>query len=73
MDNKSSVITDLVAGYSAYTEAGELNVSAAAGAPATSPVCASISVASRISSAKCASIASAATSAISGATYEITC
>ncbi|BDM67184.1 hypothetical protein HEK616_06710 [Streptomyces nigrescens] len=72
MDNKSTVITDLVAGYSAYTEAGELNVSAAAGAPATTWVCVSVA-ASRVSSAKCVSWAGASVSAASGATYEITC
>ncbi|MFJ8626475.1 LxmA leader domain family RiPP, partial [Kitasatospora sp. NPDC093550] len=62
---------DLVAGYSAYTEAEELTVSAAAGAPATTWVC--VSIASRASSAKCASWAGASISAASGATYEITC
>ncbi|GAB7182133.1 hypothetical protein ATKI12_1964 [Kitasatospora sp. Ki12] len=72
MENKSAVITDLVAGYSAYTEAEELTVSAAAGAPATTWVCVSVSV-SRVSSAKCASWAGASISAASGATYEITC
>lgn len=71
MNNKTMAITDLIAGYSAYTEAEELNVSAAAGAPATTWVC--VSVASRASSAKCAGWASAGASAISGATYEITC
>ncbi|UQA94433.1 LxmA leader domain family RiPP [Streptomyces halobius] len=68
MENKSTVITDLVAGYSTYTEAGELNVSAAAGAPATTYICASVAI-SRTSSVKC----SAAVSAASGATYEWTC
>ncbi|MFI1254190.1 LxmA leader domain family RiPP [Streptomyces netropsis] len=68
MDSKSTVITDLVAGYSAYTEVGELNVNAAAGAPATTWYCASVAI-SRTSSVKC----SAAVSAASGATYEWTC
>ncbi|MBZ4320391.1 LxmA leader domain family RiPP [Streptomyces huiliensis] len=68
MENKTATITDLVAGYSAYTEAGELNVSAAAGAPATTWICASVAV-SRTSSVRC----SAAVSAASGATYEWTC
>ncbi|AIA06992.1 hypothetical protein SAZ_34145 [Streptomyces noursei ZPM] len=68
MDNKSTVITDLVAGYSTYTEAGELNVSAAAGAPATTYICASVAI-SRVSSPRCA----ASASAVSGATYEWTC
>ncbi|MFD4141781.1 MULTISPECIES: LxmA leader domain family RiPP [unclassified Streptomyces] len=72
MNNKSLVITDLVAGYNAYTEPSELNVSAAAGAPATTWVCVSVTV-SRASSVKCAGWAGASISAASGATYEITC
>ncbi|MGW2329929.1 LxmA leader domain family RiPP [Streptomyces sp. NPDC001700] len=72
MENKSTVITDLVAGYSAYTDADELDVTAAAGAPATTLVCVSATV-SRASSAKCVSWAGASISAASGATYEVTC
>ncbi|MEU1277923.1 LxmA leader domain family RiPP [Streptomyces sp. NPDC005805] len=72
MSNKSTVIADLVAGYDAYTEVDELNVSAAAGAPATTWVCVSVA-ASRASSVKCGAWASAGASAVSGATYEITC
>jgi hypothetical protein len=36
-------VMDLVAGYGAYSDAPELNLQAAADAPATTPVCISIS------------------------------
>jgi hypothetical protein len=63
-------IVDLVAGYSAYATADELNVHAAVEAPATTPVCAATVYASAASSGYCAS---AAASAIAGATYKIGC
>lgn len=64
--DKSSAIMELVSSYNAYADASELNVGAASDAPATTPVCA-VSIAS---SWYCAS---AASSAISSATYELSC
>lgn len=54
---KTDTITDLVAGYAAYTDASELAVDATSEAPAisTSPVC----VWSAISSWKCAAASGA--------------
>ncbi len=69
---KSVAITDLIAGYDAYADVKELNVSAAAGAPATSWVCVSV-VASIRSSNACRLSVSAVSSAVSGATYEVAC
>ncbi|MGJ5755234.1 hypothetical protein FB563_3452 [Streptomyces puniciscabiei] len=63
--DKSTAIMELVSNYTSYADVTELNVTAAADAPATTPVCA-VSIAS---SSWCAAGASAA----SGATYEITC
>ncbi|EDY62313.1 conserved hypothetical protein [Streptomyces pristinaespiralis ATCC 25486] len=64
MQNNTEIM-DLIANYDAYADVDELNVTAAADAPATTPVCA----ASVASSTWCASAASA----ISGATYEAGC
>lgn len=58
-------IIDLVAGYSAYATADELNVHAAVEAPATTPVCA----ATAASSTWCAAGAGAA----AGGTYKLGC
>jgi hypothetical protein len=69
---KSAAIMELVSGYEAYADVEELNVSAAAGAPATAWICVSV-IASRVSSAKCAGWASLGASAVSGATYERNC
>jgi hypothetical protein len=65
--DKTTAIMDLVSAYDAYADLSELNVSAVADAPATTIPCA-IAV-SKASSTWCA----ASVSAISGATYEITC
>jgi hypothetical protein len=62
---KTTAIMELVSNYNSYADVTELNVTAAADAPATSPVCA-VSIAS---STWCA----ASVSAVSGATYELTC
>ncbi|WP_323056123.1 LxmA leader domain family RiPP, partial [Streptomyces sp. NEAU-W12] len=37
--NKSVAIMELVSNYDAYADVDELNISAAADAPATTPVC----------------------------------
>lgn len=63
--DKTNAIMDLVSNYDAYADVAELNVTAAAEAPATTPVCA----ATIASSGWCA----AGASAISGATYEAGC
>jgi hypothetical protein len=42
--NKSDAIMDLLAGYEAYSKVEELNVAAAADAPATSAPCAAASI-----------------------------
>lgn len=63
--NKHASVMELVANYDAYTDAAELDVTAAADAPATTPVCA----ATAASSTWCAGGASA----VSGATYEAGC
>ncbi|GJF23214.1 LxmA leader domain family RiPP [Streptomyces flaveolus] len=63
--DKSMAIMELVSHYDAYADVDELNITAAADAPATTPVCA----ASVASSSWCA----ASASAVSGATYELTC
>ncbi|MDG9714531.1 MULTISPECIES: LxmA leader domain family RiPP [Streptomyces] len=53
--DKSVAIMELVSNYDAYTDVEELNISAAADAPATTPVCAI-----GASSGVCASAVSAA-------------
>ncbi|HEX5540798.1 MAG TPA: LxmA leader domain family RiPP [Micromonospora sp.] len=65
--DKATAIMDLISAYDAYADVSELNVSAAADAPATTLPCA-IAV-SKASSTWCA----ASVSAVSGATYELTC
>ncbi|PRW62043.1 LxmA leader domain family RiPP [Actinopolyspora mortivallis] len=47
---KTSAIMELVAGYEAYSQADELNVTAATDAPATSPACIASFSASAVSS-----------------------
>ncbi|MEU1849554.1 LxmA leader domain family RiPP [Streptomyces sp. NPDC019990] len=62
--DKSVAIMELVSNYDTYVDVDELNISAAADAPATTPVCA-IGISSKI----CAS----AVSAVSAVTYHKGC
>lgn len=63
---KSVAIMELVAGYDEYADANELQVGAVADAPETTIVCAASVASSKV-------CASAAVSAIGGATYELSC
>ncbi|MFE9170739.1 LxmA leader domain family RiPP [Streptomyces kebangsaanensis] len=47
---KTTAIMELLAGYEAYSDARELNVTAAAEAPATSPACIASATASFVAS-----------------------
>ncbi|GAA5068858.1 hypothetical protein HNP84_009053 [Thermocatellispora tengchongensis] len=69
---KSAAITELVAGYDAYTDVQELNISAAAGAPATSWICVS-AVSAMKSSNACKAASGVVVSFVSGVTYEVAC
>lgn len=69
MSHNQSIV-DLVAGYGAYASVDELNVHAAADAPATTPVCAATVAVSAASSGWCAT---GAVSAAGGATYKVGC
>ncbi|PRW62044.1 LxmA leader domain family RiPP [Actinopolyspora mortivallis] len=57
---KSAAIMELVSNYNTYADAGELNVTTASDAPATSPACAVSAAASAASSWYCVSAASGA-------------
>ncbi len=67
--DKTASIMELVSGYEAYAVASDLGVGSAADAPATSTPC----IATVVSSAKCASVATAASASAVSATYEISC
>ncbi|MET3804676.1 hypothetical protein ABIB25_001671 [Nakamurella sp. UYEF19] len=68
--NQTANIFELVAGYEAYTSADQLDVRAAADAPATTPVCVASVAVSVASSWWCASAVSGASV---GATYHLGC
>ncbi|TMR22543.1 hypothetical protein ETD86_11140 [Nonomuraea turkmeniaca] len=63
---KSTAIMELVAGYDTYAQPGELQVSAISDAPELWFTIWAISYGVRVSSAKCAIWASAASGAVSG-------
>ncbi|WP_432536639.1 LxmA leader domain family RiPP [Kineococcus arenarius] len=70
---KNANVMDLVAGYEAYASVGELGVSAASDAPATTPVCAATAASAAWSSVGCSAVASGVSAASLGVTYEAVC